>query len=100
MALPGDFRMTIGEDRNKVNNIVKPQIEKFRELYAPLWPSLAAWAEFNTATGQCEQDTSPSARLFHLNLLPKKLQVFTRFFSVCRHVKFSSIGRREQCEFP
>nr|CAG4647931.1 EOG090X06VP [Moina brachiata]SVE93034.1 EOG090X06VP [Moina brachiata] len=74
LSYSGDFRMTFGEDRNKVNNIVRPQIEKFREIYSPLWPSLVAWAEFNTTTGRCEQDTSPAARLFHLNLLPKRLQ--------------------------
>ena len=71
----GDFRMTFGEDRNKVKNIVGPQIGKFRELYAPFWPSLATYADFNTSSGRCEQDTSPSARMFHLNLLPKKIQV-------------------------
>ena len=66
--------MTFGEDRNKVGNIVRPQMEKFRELYAPLWPGLGQWADFSS-TGKCDQDTSPSARLFHLNLLPKKIQV-------------------------
>lgn len=71
----GDFRMTFGEDRNKVKNIVGPQIGKFRELYAPFWTGLAAYADFNSSSGRCEQDTSPSARMFHLNLLPKQIQV-------------------------
>lgn len=67
--------MSFGEDRNKVKNIVKPQLERFRELYASFWPGLTAYAEFNHSSGRCEQDTSPSARMFHLNLLPKKIQV-------------------------
>jgi len=67
--------MSFGEDRDKVKNIVRPQLDKFRDLYAPLWPSLGPWADLNTAPGKCEQDTSPSARIFHLNLLPKKIQV-------------------------
>lgn len=67
--------MSFGEDRNKVKNIVKPQLERFRELYASFWPGLAAYADYNQSTGRCEQDTSPSARIFHLNLLPKKIQV-------------------------
>ena len=75
--------MSFGEDRNKVSNIVKPQIEKFRELYAPVWPGLSLWAEFDSATGRCEQDTSPSARMFHLNLLPKRIQVRSKSHYYC-----------------
>jgi len=74
LSYSGDFRMSFGEDRNKVSNIVRPQIEKFRDLYAPIWPGLSSWAEFNETSGRCEQDTSPSARMFHLNLLPKRIQ--------------------------
>nr|CAG4647079.1 EOG090X06VP [Megafenestra aurita]SVE92413.1 EOG090X06VP [Megafenestra aurita] len=74
LSYTGDFRMSFGEDRNKVKNIVKPQLERFRELYASFWPGLTAYAEFNHSSGRCEQDTSPSARMFHLNLLPKKIQ--------------------------
>ena len=73
--MTGDFRMTFGEDRDKVINIVLPQVERFRELYAPLWPGLSQWAEFNVGTKKCDQDCSPTARLFHLNLLPKRIQV-------------------------
>nr|SVE76408.1 EOG090X06VP [Daphnia longispina] len=74
LSYSGDFRMSFGEDRNKVKNIVRPQMEKFRELYSSFWPGLSAYAEFNTSSGRCEQDTSPSARMFHLNLLPKQIQ--------------------------
>lgn len=73
--------MSFGEDRNKVKNIVRPQMEKFRELYSTFWPGLSAYAEFNTSSGRCEQDTSPSARMFHLNLLPKQIQVMYATFA-------------------
>nr|CAG4646287.1 EOG090X06VP [Macrothrix elegans] len=74
LSYTGDFRMTFGEDKNKVKNIVAPQLDKFRELYAPFYFSFSSWADLGGKSARWEQDTSPSARLFHLNLLPKKIQ--------------------------
>lgn len=78
LSYNGDFRMTFGEDKNKVSNIVLPQIEGFRELYASVLKQFDKYIEIprtEAAAIMCHQDTSPAARIFHLNHLPRKPQI-------------------------
>lgn len=74
LSYNGDFRMIFGENKNKVQNIVKPQIENFRSLYAPtveLFRSVLDYPTSEEENVKCRQDKSPQVILQHLNQLPK-----------------------------
>ncbi|XP_045132824.1 phosphatidate cytidylyltransferase, mitochondrial-like isoform X1 [Portunus trituberculatus] len=75
LSYAGDFRMYVGEDQNKVRNIVVAQIQEFRTLYMPVLKELEEYVILDTLRGMGEQDTSPPARLYHLSMLPKRLQL-------------------------
>ena len=76
LSYSGDFRMLYGENPSKVKNIVTPQIAMFRKLYQETLTqdSLTRLVHWNGATKSFVQDTSPSAILHHLSLLPKTVQ--------------------------
>ena len=74
LSYTGDFRMVIGEDRNKVANIVRPNLEAFRRLFASRLAALNNYVEVVPELARGDQDTSSAARHFHLNQLPKTLQ--------------------------
>lgn len=64
--------MVVGEDKNKVANIVAPQIPLFRELYRERLKSLEEFVEVEDGLGR--QDTSLTGRHYHLTMLPSRLQ--------------------------
>lgn len=71
LSYRGDFRMIIGEDKNKVVNIVQPQIEKFRLLYTPIFKSMSDRLSINSTV---EQDKCLDSKLYHLQRLPQNLK--------------------------
>ena len=68
----GDFRMKIGEDLNKIRNIVKPNLNHFRELYEPILHD-ENYVHKQHQSNYYKQDIEHSARKHHLNLLPSHL---------------------------
>ncbi|KAG0306792.1 Mitochondrial translocator assembly and maintenance protein 41 [Dissophora globulifera] len=72
LSYMGDFRMMIGENPHKVQNIVKAQLSQFHRLYDPLLANLT-----NVTTlreGHLEQDDSPLVRSRTFQKLPPKLK--------------------------
>ncbi|PVD26243.1 hypothetical protein C0Q70_13913 [Pomacea canaliculata] len=70
LSYGGDFRMTFGEDHNKVVNMVRPNIEHFRQLYEKILDS-TEHLYWHRGLGRLEQPQSHVARFHHLQLLPK-----------------------------
>lgn len=73
LSYTGDFRMYLGEDRDKIKNIVESQMESFQELYRDTVKSMQH-LHFSPGKLLFEQDLSANSRIYHLNLLPKVLQ--------------------------
>lgn len=74
----GDFRMTFGENKDKINNIVLPQLAQFRELYNPILQHFENYVDIpklDQMATTCHQDTSPTTKIHHLNQLPRTPQI-------------------------
>lgn len=71
LSYRGDFRMIVGEDKNKVANIVRPQIEQFRLLYTPVFKSMSDRLFINSSV---EQDKSVGSKIYHLQMLPENVK--------------------------
>ena len=75
LSYMGDFRMVIGENKNKCVNIVKPQMERFVELYKPylIKECVEEFLLCDFKTGHVCQRLDQHTVYHHLNLLPKNL---------------------------
>ncbi|EDV93319.1 phosphatidate cytidylyltransferase, mitochondrial [Drosophila grimshawi] len=82
LSYKGDFRMIFGENKQKVHNIVQPQLSEFLALYQPAMRQLAQYMAVNMHGVEpgsqkpaviFEQDKSLTATRFHLRHLPREL---------------------------
>lgn len=73
LSYNGDFRMIFGENKNKVPNIVSPQLENFENLYLPSIQRFKSVFDYPIGIEEprCSQNRSTASILQHLNLLPK-----------------------------
>ncbi|NXV51411.1 TAM41 protein, partial [Uria aalge] len=75
LSYSGDFRMVIGEDRSKVQNIVKPNVPHFQKLYSNILQDCPQ-VVYKHHLGRLEAsiDKSPEGQFTQLMALPRTLQ--------------------------
>lgn len=73
LSYDGDFRMKFGEDKNKITNIVKPNMAYFRKLYEQILLK-EEHVKWSIKQGVLEQYPNQVSQFHHLNLLPKTVQ--------------------------
>ncbi|KAK6183016.1 hypothetical protein SNE40_010571 [Patella caerulea] len=73
LSYSGDFRMTIGEDKKKIEKIVKPNVSHFRKLYQSILDN-EEHVYWHKDTGKFEQYPNYVSQWHHLNLLPSTVQ--------------------------
>ncbi|CAF3704641.1 unnamed protein product [Rotaria socialis] len=73
LSYQGDFRMYVGENKNKISNIVLPQVDAFVELYSNLIlnDSHLHWNKTRTLDTIVQQDVTAAAIFRRLLGLPK-----------------------------
>lgn len=82
LSYNGDLRMLFGEDKNKVQNIVTGQMDRFNQLYMPiirLNQSFKEVVHWNEGKKTFTQDLSPKTVLKNLKCLPHNVRQ-----SICR----------------
>ncbi|KAG0226140.1 Mitochondrial translocator assembly and maintenance protein 41 [Actinomortierella wolfii] len=77
LSYMGDFRMSIGENPHKVQNIVQAQLPQFHRLYDPLLANLSNVTVLRE--GHLEQDDSPLVRSRTFQKLPPRLKEGVRY---------------------
>ncbi|XP_029358101.1 phosphatidate cytidylyltransferase, mitochondrial isoform X4 [Echeneis naucrates] len=73
LSYAGDFRMVLGEDKSKVANIVKDNIQHFKILYSNILKDCPQ-AVYKPQQGKLEVDKSPEGQFTQLMALPRTLQ--------------------------
>ena len=73
ISYSGDLRMLVGEDKNKVENIVSAQMNIFKNLYSERIKSFSQCVQYSTEE-RLTQDKSDKAVLNHAQNLPSNLQ--------------------------
>lgn len=93
LSYKGDFRMIFGENKQKVHNIVAPQLSEFFTLYQPAMRELSRYLAVNMHGFEpgshkpaivFEQDKSNEATQFHLRNLPTELRRRLQRNAACR----------------
>lgn len=73
----GDFRMYFGEKKDKVKNIVEPQLDAFLKLYRPHLKEMSNFVHVPDFSKVCDtrikQDKSPESILKHLEAMPPSI---------------------------
>lgn len=93
LSYAGDFRMIFGENKDKVKNIVAPQLTEFRDLYKPVLANHTRYLNLPTnESDRLVQDKSKATTLHHLQQLPKTLrkEMFRRVATEARSLEHLS----------
>ncbi|XP_076175469.1 phosphatidate cytidylyltransferase, mitochondrial [Ptiloglossa arizonensis] len=78
LSYNGDFRMTFGENKDKISNIVLAQLAQFKQLYTPILQHFENYVDVpksDETSVTCHQDTNPETKIHHLNQLPRTPQI-------------------------
>lgn len=78
ISYSGDFRMLFGERKDKVRNIVEPQLDGFLKLYKPYLKNMSQYLHVPDLSKVCDtritQNKSHDATFEHLQALPTRMQ--------------------------
>uniref|UniRef100_A0A3P8X465 Phosphatidate cytidylyltransferase, mitochondrial n=1 Tax=Cynoglossus semilaevis TaxID=244447 RepID=A0A3P8X465_CYNSE len=73
LSYAGDFRMVFGEDRSKVSNIVRDNMQHFKTLYSNILHDCPL-VVYKSQQAKLEVDKSPEGQFVQLMTLPRTLQ--------------------------
>lgn len=75
LSYSGDFRMIFGENKDKVRNIVQPQLQAFCDLYAPVLREYSTCVQVpGSLDGFLHQNNAEDVVIGHLRALPRSVQ--------------------------